>query len=430
MRVDIEKSQGIDRSLKIEIPIESLNKKFQSLLNKVVRTAHIDGFRPGKAPEKLILQRYEGAIRQDMLEEVLNESLRAALEQEKFTPVSTPKIRIDTFEKEKPFIYHADFEVYPVIFPVNLREVTLEQWNSEVTEGDIDAAIERLRKRMVKWEKIDRSAQNGDKVETELSAFSEGKPIFKDQPIKNIPFVIGAEGTFEEISKALVGAVKDQHLTVNIKPEASKPNAEYQLKILNIYQPILPELNDDMAKKSGEAENLSDLRNIFRSEMQKELEGALKIKNKHEVFEKWLNLNSFSVPQGLIQSEIESLRKEITEQFQKQTQSHAMPNIEEDALKSRAERRVKLGLLFEAFVEAEKIAVTPDEIEALMRANVKNDSDFQRAREWYQADKARLRHLEQLALEDKVVRQLAASAKMNPTKVAYEDALFLARAVM
>ena len=183
MDVTVKSIGALERSMRVELPIEPIEQQVDSRLKSVGRTAKIKGFRPGKVPAKVVKQRFGKQVRKEVLSDVLQKSFSAAVTQEKLRPAGGPKIETEA-ENGKTFAFTATFEVMPEFELKNLEKIEIDKPEVNIGDDDIDAMLSSLRKQKATWEVVDRKSGEGDRVVIDFVGKLKGE-VFPGSEGKN-----------------------------------------------------------------------------------------------------------------------------------------------------------------------------------------------------------------------------------------------------
>ena len=361
---------------------------------------------------------------------ILSETFHKALEQEKLNMAGMPKIDIKHFSDGKPLEYNATFEIYPTFDLVTLKDIDIEQYACELTDDDVALTFKNLQKQHIKWEEVDRAAMDNDKLVIDFEGFIDGKP-FTNGKAENFHLILGAHSIMPGVEKELLDKKAGDEFEIETEiPEKYSPSkdlagkkATFKIKIHSVFNGILPGVNDDFAKKFGFEKGCDELRKNIKARMEKELDGALKLKNKKVVFDKLLDLNKIFVPQSLIDMEVNTLHKQETERIAEHTPSKEKPNIPKNIFAEQAKKRVTIGLLMAEAIK--KYDIKPEE-QKVRRVIDDIASSYERPEsivEWYYEDKSRLESVNSLIFEDEAHKKLLADAHIINKKVNYQEVL-------
>src|SRR5579863_7838480 len=164
MQVSVESISKLERRMQVQVPAERVTQEIAARLKNLSRTARLKGFRPGKAPLKVIRQQFGSQIHREVIGELLQSSYAEAVTQKQLTPAGSPRIEPQSIDEGQDLKYTATFEVFPEVVLQPIESMELDRVTAEVTESDIDAMVERLRKQQMSYTPVTRAAAAGDKV--------------------------------------------------------------------------------------------------------------------------------------------------------------------------------------------------------------------------------------------------------------------------
>lgn len=318
MQVSVESAGGLQRTLKVAVPEETIEKVVQNRLQNLTRTAKIKGFRAGKVPLKVVKQHYGSQVRQEVMGEVIQSTFYEAVSQEKLRPAGSPKFDAQPTETGEGLEYTATFDVYPDITVSDMSAVTIDKPVCEIGDTDIDAMIDNIRQQQVQWEEADQAAANGDRVTINFKGTIDGE-VFEGGEGEGMAVELGKGRMIKGFEDGLVGVKVAEERTLDLtfpadyhaKDLAGKP-VHFAIQATKVETAKLPEIDAEFAKRLGVVDgDLDKMRDDVRGNMQRELDTAIKNKAKQEVMDKLLEANKIEVPESLIQGEAEHLMQQM-----------------------------------------------------------------------------------------------------------------------
>ena len=174
MQVSVESIGKLERRMQVQVPAERVSKEIAARLQTISRTARLNGFRPGKAPLKVIRQQFGSQVHREVIGELLQSSYAEAVTQKHLTPAGNPRIEPQSMDEGQDLKYVATFEVLPEVALQPVEAMEVDRITAAVTESDVDAMIERLRKQQVTYSAVSRAAENGDKVTIDFDGAIDG----------------------------------------------------------------------------------------------------------------------------------------------------------------------------------------------------------------------------------------------------------------
>ncbi len=427
MQVSVETTSTVERRMTIGVPPEHLEPEIQSRLKSLAHNTKINGFRPGKAPRRVIEQKYGLQVRKEVLGEVIQSSFSKAVEQEKLRPIGDPIFDLDSDIRklEQGLSYTATFEIIPLIPTLHVDDLAIEKPVAEINDADIDTMLYKLRQQRQTWNDVDRPAQKGDRVIIDFFS-TKGDNPFKENEVKQAPVILG-ENKFiiadfdEKLLGASLGEEREFDLTF---PQDYKKHAQlagetvhFWVHIHSVAEPQLPEIDAEFAKSFGVPDgSVVSLRRDARHNMERELEYAVKEKVKQQILEALLKANPIEVPQSLVLDETQRLKK--IRHTERPTQDLRAEMFNDEAVK-----RVKIGLLVGELIERYKIQAPPDKVRQVIERIAFAYEDPKAVVEGFYADSERMREVESMVLEEEVVGWLLKRAQLTEKRTEFYTAV-------
>jgi trigger factor len=427
MQVSVESISKLERRMQVQVPAERVTKEIDARLKNLSRTARLNGFRPGKAPIKVIRQQFGMQVHREVIGELLQSSFTEAVTEQQLTPAGNPRIEPKTMDEGQDLTYVATFEVFPEVVLQPLETLELERLTAQIAESDIDAMIERLRKQQTKYAPVTRAAATGDKVTIDFIGKIDGVE-FAGGKGENIAIVLGEGRMLPELEQGLVGAAPGEHRDINVNfpadyraTDLAGKLAIFSTEVKTVEEPALPELDEEFCKSFGVTEGgIAQLREDVTANMRRELEENLRNRNKTEVLEKIYRANPIDVPNALLESQIREMQIDAMRRTGAKDVSQAPPR---EPLVEPARRRVALGLLINDIIRREKIVLDPKRADARLDEMVGAYGDGAGLKRAYQQNADAMRQVESLALEDQVVEWILARAKVRETVSSFKEVM-------
>jgi len=425
MQVSVESIGKLERRMQVQVPAERVSQEIATRLKNISRTARLNGFRPGKAPLKVIRQQFGSQIHREVIGELLQSSYAEAVSQKQLTPAGSPRIEPQSMDEGQDLKYVATFEVFPEVVLQPMESLEVERVAAEVTESDIDAMIERLRKQQMKYSAVSRAAANGDKVTIDFDGAIDGV-AFAGGKGENVAIVLGEGRMLPELEQGLIGANSGEKrdVTVNFPPdyratELAGKSAIFATEIKTVEEPVLPEIDEEFCKSFGVTEGgLTKLREDVAANMRRELEQALRNRNKAAVMEKLYAANPTEVPNVLIEGQIRDMQVEAMRRAGTKDAAQAPPR---EPFVEPARRRVALGLLLNDVIRKENLVVDRNRVNERLDEMVSAYGDAGAMKRAYMQNAEAMRQVESLALEDQAVDWILEHAKVREVKSTFKQ---------
>jgi len=424
MQVSVEQSGNIERKMTISVPAERVDSEINRQLQRLSKQVKVPGFRPGKVPMKIMRSRYLGQVTQDVIGDLIQSSYQEALGQEAMRPAGPPSIETSSGGEGKDLEYTATFEVFPDLKTLALTDLKIERAVCEISDQDIETTLESLRRQRINWKKMQGEAKEGCRVILDFTGSVDGTS-FPGSEGKAMPVVIGSDSLVAGFEAQLIGIKEgeERSLTVTFPDdyhakELAGKEAVFEVKVTEVAEEELPEINDELAEVFGVKEGgMEKFREEIKENLLREAEDRLVIITRDTVFQAVLENNEIDLPQVLVGQERDLLIE---------TAEKEQPDIKKDenmqAMYGKlAERRVALGLILAEITENEKMRPDEKAVETRLHKLAENYEDPASFVEWYKSDSQRLSEIEAQVLESMVVDKLLEDAEIIDRTVSFQE---------
>lgn len=421
--------ESLARELPFTVALSDVEQGVKQELQRVARTAKVQGFRPGKAPLHVIERSHGASVRYDVLNKKVGEAFEAALQASGLRMAGAPTVDSAESKVEGQLSFVAKFEVFPTISLPDFSAIETTRIITEVGQAEVDSTVEILRKQRTTYTQVERVAQNEDRVTLDFVGTIDGVE-FAGGKAENFPFVLGQGRMLPEFEAATLGLKAGESKAFPLAfPEdyhgadVAGKTAEFTITIKSVEEPVLPAVDAEFAKSLGQAEgNVEALLADIRSNIEREAKSRALNQTKAKAFEALLAQVDFPVPTVLVNDEI----AQRTAQAREELTARGMPNaadfpIPEDTFRPEAERRVRLGLLVGEIVAQEKLSPSMDQVRARIEQLAQNYEKPQEVVAYYLSNAQERQHIENLVLEDNVVDFILSKAKVTETTVPFKE---------
>jgi trigger factor len=417
MQVSVESIGKLERRMQVQVPAQRVTQEIASRLKELSRTARLKGFRPGKAPITVIRQQFGQQVHREVIGELMQTSFSEAVTQNQLSPAGTPRIEPQSVAEGQDLTYVATFEVLPEVALQPLSSLSIERVSAEVTEADVDAMVERLRKQQVRYDEVTRAAALADKVSVDFEGSIDGTP-FAGGKGEKVPIVLGEGRMLAQLEQGLIGAAPGETREIGVDfpadyraTELAGKHAVFKVDVKSVAAPSIPELDEAFCASFGVTEGgVARLREDVAANMRRELEQNIRNRNKAQVLERLYQANPLDIPNALLESQIRDMQVEAMRRAGTKDVAQAPPR---EPLIEPARRRVALGLLINDIIRREKIVVDPARSNARLDEMVSGYGDATTIKRAYLQNPEAMRQVENLALEDQVVDFILTQAQVH-----------------
>lgn len=424
MEVTVESTGTLERRMRVELPLAPIEQQVDSRLKSVGRTAKIKGFRPGKVPAKVVRQRYGKQVREEVLNEVLQQSYSAAVTQEKLNPASGPTIETEA-DNGKTFAFTATFEIMPEVELKDLEKIKIKKPEVTISDEDVDAMLMNLRKQKATWEEVDRHSADGDRVVIDFVGKLKGE-AFPGGEGKNYPVVLGAGQMLPDFEKGLLGVKAGDETTFKVRfpkqyhaDELAGKKADFTINVHRVEAEILPELNNEFAKAFNVVDGgIERFTKDVRENMDREAEQKIKGDLREQVMNALLESHPLDIPQALKHQEMQSLQREAMRRMGVENAEQAPPL---DDFAAAAEKRVALGLLLRQVIVDKELTVD----KAMIRVHVEElCAGYENAEDManmYMSNPQVMQQIEPIVVEQQAIEWIIENGKTKEKKISFKE---------
>jgi trigger factor len=433
MDVQIETPGGLVRQLRIRIPAERVSSALSERLKRIAAQARIPGFRPGKAPFKVIEQQYGEAARMDVIQDLVRVSYPEAVGQAGVNPASAPRFEVLAEKPGEALEYLARFEVYPEIRLQPFSELKVERPDVEVTAADVDKMVQSLRNNRRTFTVVERAAREGDTCQLGFEGYLDGQP-FEGGKSEKTEIEIGRHQFLPELEQGLIGHAAGEQFEVEVNFPADYraehlrgKKAVFKVDLREVREPVLPEIDAEFLKAHGvdEAAGIEGLHTKVRGALEAERDKAARSRLKQQIMDQLLAAHPIEVPRAMIAEEMGRLREETAArlnagQLKPDQKQQLFPD---EMLEAPARRRVSLGLLVAEVIRSKKIEADPARIERQLDEMAADYQQPEQVRQYYRSRPELMQGLRAIVLEDQVVEALLSEAKSSDVKMGLDELL-------
>ena len=376
MKIKFHKKEN-QGEMEIEVPVEMVKISYDKILKDVSKKINIKGFRKGKAPISIIESNInKEALYKDVIEDLIPNAYEEALYIENINPITQPEFHdIGEFSLDKPFTFKVKFEVKPEIELKHYKDFEIDQEKFVVDEDVLNKTIESMRKRSSRLVDIeeDRGIQEGDFAVVDFESYIEGgkKP---QRSFKKGLIQIKNDPNWPGLAENIIGKKKDETAEFTVSSKEGEENSapvKFKIKIYEIKNEVLPELNDDFAKQVSKFDTFGELKENIRKNLEQVEDNRAKQEAENKILEKIVEKYEEIVSENMINYQtmniLHDLQKQLNQRKLKFDDYLKMRNIDYAKLieetKPQAERFAKVDLAIDAIARQENIEVTEKDMQ-------------------------------------------------------------------
>ncbi|MDR7121285.1 trigger factor [Rheinheimera soli] len=428
MQVSVETTQGLERRLTITVPAAAISTEVDKELKKIAKNRRVDGFRPGKAPVAMIKKMFGLSVLQDVASRQMQNHFYQAIIANKLTPAGAPTFAPGQLAEGKDLEFAATFEVYPEVQLNALDKIEVTKPVVEITADDLETMLGTLRKQHATWAKTEAAAASTDRVVIDFVGSIDGEE-FEGGKASDFTLELGQNRMIPGFEDGIIGKKAGEEVTIdvtfpaeyhaeNLKGKA----ASFAVTVKAVEAQQLPEVNDEFAKLFGLAEATVDALKVeVKKNMERELNNSIKGRVKEQVIKGLLATHEIEVPQALIDSEIDVLRRQALQRFGNNLDPKQLPELPAALFTEQAKDRVKVGLLLGEVIKTNSLQVEDARVQSLIETVASAYEDPQEVIQYYNSNKELLQGMRNVALEEQAIDLVLTKAKVTEEKARFDE---------
>lgn len=433
MQVTETKSEGLSHEFAVTVPAADIEARVSARISELVDQVRIPGFRPGKVPVKLLRQRYGEAVRGEILQEAVKETMSQALEERDLQPAMQPKIEVKAFEDGKDLEFTMAVDVLPDIETMDFKKLKLERLKAVPSDAEVEQALEKMSTEYARPEPVakPRKSKEGDIAVIDFEGSVDGE-LFEGGAAQDFNLELGSGRFIPGFEEQLIGVEPGSKVSVEVTFPEDYGNAElagkaavFAVDFKELQEKADAKIDDEFAKSLG-LEDLTTLKGHLRQRMESEYGEHARARIKRTLLDKLDEAHSFEGPSAMIEGELESIWNQFeTARKNNELDPEDLEKSDDDIraeYRKIAERRVRLGLLLATVGQRNNIDVTAEEINrALIRQAQMFPGQEQKIIEAYQKNENLMAGLRAPIFEDKVVDFILEMAQVTERQVSAEE---------
>ncbi len=421
MKVTVENKKGLEKDLKVFIDKKTISTQLDEKYEEIRKDVVIKGFRPGKVPTQILKRQFGKAVYGEVIDKLLKETTTKVLEEKKIKPAGQPKIDLKSFGEGKDLEYIISVTELPSIKLDALGDIKVDEYTVKIDPKEADKRIQEIAKsqKNFKEENENYISKKNDLVVFDYKATVDGKE-FKGNEGKNTQLELGKDLFIKGFDKQLEGVKKNDTKIVEVNlpenfPEKDLVNkkAAFECNITSVKKPEEAIINDDFAKNMG-AKDLNNLKELISKQIDEEYKNSLSMIAKKKILDQIEKNRIDDLPANLVEQETKILSQGMKEEdFKKNKKS----------LEEQAKKRIKTGLILNAFGEKNNIKVSQDELNVEIQKQFRMMPGQEKiVKDYYEKNPTALDSLRGQIYEEKILEEIKKGSKINKKSITKTEA--------
>ncbi|MDX2497866.1 MAG: trigger factor [Desulfobacterales bacterium] len=377
MQFKVEDVSGVKKVLHVEISEDTVVRELDNAYKQLKKTAKVKGFRPGKTPRSVLERMFKKDVHNDVSSKLLQDSFMEALKETDLNIVGNPEIDPPQLDEKGPYKYDATVEIKPDIDNIDFKGLALKKALYQVTDEEMDAQLQMLQKNLAQQIPAtdDRGVEENDFVLIDFEGFENGKPFSETQKTENFTMKIGAGAISKTLDEFLIGKKpgEDIEITINFPEDhfnekLANHEITFHVKLHEIREEVLPEINDEFAKKLGQYETLGEVKNAITENLKQGYEKRVEQELNEQIFQELIEKTEFELPQSMIEYELNGIIEEVEKTLSYYNKSMEDEGFTRESLAEKhldtAEKKVRRHLILDKIIDQEELTLSDKELDA------------------------------------------------------------------
>jgi trigger factor len=356
---------GAERHVDITVPADAVREVEERTTRRYTSQARLPGFRPGKAPLAMVKKKFADAIRQDALQELVQEAYKQVMEKEKLEPITQPHIHDLVFNPGEPVTFTIHLEVRPEVKLERVDGFTVQRASTDVTDEMLEEQLEALRDQKAVWSPVEDRPMSGDRVSVSLAVAEEGG-VMGDA--HEYPLELGKENAIPGIEELIMEARPGETVERPVKwPEDFPDEAQrgqtkmVRVTVKEVKRKVAPDLDDAFAREVGDFDSIDALRDAVRKDLEAHVVRESESQTRSQLLDQIVEANPFDVPPTWVRQMIEIYGNASNIPAQE------LPRFA-DELRPIAERQVRRDLIVDTIARSNNFTATEADIDERVNA--------------------------------------------------------------
>ncbi|HEY6532404.1 MAG TPA: trigger factor [Acidimicrobiales bacterium] len=391
MKATVEPLEGNKVKLSVEVDEQEFEQAVDAAFKKIAREVRVPGFRPGKAPRRLLETRLgSGAGRAQALNDSLPEYYSDAVRTNEVDVIAPPEIEVTSGEADGPVTFEAVVEVRPTIELAGYEALQVEIASPVATDEEIDSQIERARSQFAELEVVERAAETGDYVTVDIEGSQDGE-VLDGLVASGYLYEVGSAGIVPELDEKLEGATAGDEISFeadhpNNSEETPEEQLHFEVTVTEVKAKVLPDVDDELAAQASDFDTLAEWRDDLVGRLTRVKKAQSQMEVREKIGQALADLVDAELPEPLIAQEMQERLQDMSMRLQAQglslEQWLQFSGTDGESfigdLRESAERAAKVDLALRAVAAAEKLEALDEDLEAefdAVAARVEQDAD-------------------------------------------------------
>jgi len=418
MKFTVEDVSTVKKILHVEIPKEDVAGELDEAYKNLKKGAKVKGFRPGKAPRSVLERLYKKDVNGNVSSKLIQDSLNDAIKEAELKIIGNPIVDPPELNGNESYKYDATIEVNPEIEKIDFKGLNLKRTLYKVSDEEVDTQLKMLQKNLAQKNPIekDRPVQDGDFVVIDYEGFNDGKPFAETQKTNNFIIKVGEGHISKDFDSGLTGMKPEENKEIKVNfpkdyfnDKLANLEITFHVKLKEIREEVLPEIDDEFAKNLGKYKTLSSLKKEITDNLKKGYAKRVEQELNEQIFTALIEKTDFEVPEVLVNYELDSIIEEAERSFafyNKSMEEHGITRETiSDEYRDTAEKQVRRHLILNKVIQQENMTLSDKDLDAGYEEMSQNfQQPIEEIKNFYNQNKDKLEFFKQTLLEKNAIK--------------------------
>ena len=420
MKITLKEISSVSQEIALDLDWSDIENDFEKSIKSFSKKIKISGFRPGRVPRKILMERFQPSIESEFIENSVNQYYLKALKEKRIAPVNMGSVSDIDFKFEEYFRFKVSFEIEPKISLPKLKKNSfkVEETQYILDEEDVKIAVDEVRYRSAEIKTIEDGSKIDDFIVCDLQEIdTSGVPII-GQKLETRYIKIGQPPFDGSVGEKLIGSKPNQKVVVEIPKDEAGTMATFELNIKNIERQILPKLDENFVKSvDPDAKSLENYKKRVKEKLEKAYKEKAEESFSQQLFDAVIKKVNPEFPQSMLDSYLKQMVEEVMNRNQGQLEREKVV----ETYKPIAEQNLKWYLVRKAIIDQQEMSVLEDELlKFIQDKKDQNPGQKKEIEKFYKKPSNKDRAKDSM-MEKKILAYLKEYAKIKEVKVYTKD---------
>ena len=420
MKITLKEISSVSQEIALDLDWSDIENDFEKSIKSFSKKIKISGFRPGRVPRKILMDRFQPSIESEFIENSVNQYYLKALKEKRITPVNMGSVSDIDFKFEEYFRFKVSFEIEPKISLPKLKKNSfkVEETQYILDEEDVKIAVDEVRYRSAEIKTIEDGGKIDDFIVCDLQEIdTSGVPII-GQKLETRYIKIGQPPFDGSVGEKLIGSKPNQKVVVEIPKDEAGTMATFELNIKNIERQILPKLDEKFVKSvDPDAASLENYKERVKEKLEKAYKEKADESFSQQLFDEVIKKVNPEFPQSMMDSYLKQMVEEVMNRNQGQLEREKVV----ETYKPIAEQNLKWYLVRKAIIDQQEISVLEDELLKFIQDKKDQNPEQKKEIEKFYKKPSNKDRARDSMMEKKILAYLREYAKIKKVKVYTKD---------